>query len=121
MHAPQVLQLISHLAPVTQKLTQLLISQACLEQHPLPGPSNPPWAGRDLFIPTARGEQLMSAVIALAQPSQQTPADQSLIRALVHRFGLLASAQDAIAKVSLLEEVSLTYVSPACLHSTLLA
>ena len=97
--SPQVLQLISHLAPVAQKLTQLLISQACLEQHPLPGPSNPPWAGRDLFTPPARGVQLMAAVIAMAQPSQQISPDQSLIRALIHRFGLVASAQDAIAKV----------------------
>ena len=99
--ALQILQLISHMAPVAQKLTQLLLSHCCLEKHPLPSPSNPPWAGRDLFTPTARGEQLMAAVIAMAQPIQQTPADQSLLRALIHRFGLVASAQEAIAKVTL--------------------
>lgn len=99
--ALQILQLISHMAPVAQKLTQLLLSHCCLEKHLLPSPSNPPWAGRDLFTPTARGEQLMAAVIAMAQPSQQTPADQSLLRALIHRFGLVASAQEAITKVTL--------------------
>lgn len=41
----------------------------------------------------------MAAVMALAQPSQQTPADQSLIRALIQKFGVVAAAQEAIVKV----------------------
>lgn len=115
----QLLQLISHLAPIAEKLTDLLLKQACLEQHPLPSPSNPPWASRDLFTPTARGEQLMAAVMAMAQPSQQISADQSLIKTVTQGGGLVAAAQEAIAKVGA-AQVTQRYLYIMCCCSILL-
>lgn len=95
----QISQLTHQLAPISQKLTQLLVSQACLQQHPLPGLSNPPWAGKEVFTPAAKGAQLMAAVIAMAQPSQQLEPHQTLLKAEVHQFALVPATQEAIAKV----------------------
>lgn len=91
---------LNHLSPATQKLTQLLISQACLQANPAPELPHPPWGTSQAFSPAARGEQLMAAVMALAQPSQHITGPATLLGALIGGYGLVAAARSAIEKVS---------------------
>ena len=96
----QVLHHLRHLIPASQKLTHLLVSQACLQASPVPQLTRPPWGGGQAFSPAAKGELLMAAVMAMAQPSQHTQGSATLLNALLSSFGLAAAAQSAIAKVS---------------------
>jgi len=96
----QVLHHLRHLIPASQKLTHLLVSQACLQASPVPQLTRPPWGGGQAFSPAAKGELLMAAVMAMAQPSQHTQGSATLLKALLSSFGLAAAAQSAIAKVS---------------------
>lgn len=89
-----------HLVPASQKLTYLLVSQACLQASPVPQLTQPPWGGGQTFSPAAKGELLMAAVMAMAQPSQHTQGSATLLKALLSSFALAAAAQSAIAKVS---------------------
>lgn len=96
--AAQALHHLRHLIPASQKLTHLLVSQACLQASPVPQLTRPPWGGGQAFNPAARGELLMAAVMAMAQPSQHTQGSATLLKALQGSFGLAAAAQSAIAK-----------------------
>lgn len=98
----QVLTSLRHLHASTQKLVHLLVSQACLQQHAPPEVSKPPWAGKSTppFSPAGRGELLMAAVMALAQPSHYTQGPATLLNTLLSGFALAVAAQSAISKVS---------------------
>ncbi|DBB14005.1 TPA: hypothetical protein ACH3X3_000976 [Trebouxia sp. C0006] len=98
LQAAQVLHHLRHLIPASQKLTHLLVSQACLQASPVPQLTRPPWGGGQAFSPAAKGELLMAAVMAMAQPSQHTQGSATLLNALLSSFGLAAAAQSAIAK-----------------------
>lgn len=98
----QVLHHLRHLGPASQKLTHLLISQACLQANPLPQMTHPPWGSTQAFSPAAKGELLMASVMAMAQPSQHTQGPAALLKTLLSFHGLAAAAQTAIAKVGLL-------------------
>ena len=100
LSSSQVLHHLRHLIPASQKLTHLLVSQACLQASPVPQLTRPPWGGGQVFSPAAKGELLMAAVMAMAQPSQHTHGSATLLNALLSSFGLAAAAQSAIAKVS---------------------
>ena len=100
LSSSQALHHLRHLIPASQKLTHLLVSQACLQASPVPQLTQPPWGGGQAFNPAARGELLMAAVMAMAQPSQHTQGSATLLKALQGSFGLAAAAQSAIAKVS---------------------
>lgn len=98
---PQTLQVqchLGHLNPASQKLTHLLISQACLQANPAPELPHPPWGTSQAFSPAARGEHLMAAVMAMAQPSQHTQGPATLLKTLITAYGLAADARSAIAK-----------------------
>ena len=86
--------------PASHELTHLLVSQACLQANPAPDLPHPPWGTSQAFTPAARGEQLMAAVTALAQPSQHTQGPATLLKVLINAYGLVAAAQSAIEKVS---------------------
>ncbi|KAL3156739.1 hypothetical protein ABBQ38_001014 [Trebouxia sp. C0009 RCD-2024] len=98
--AEQVLTSLRHLHASTQKLVHLLVSQACLQQHAPPEVSKPPWAGKSTppFSPAGRGELLMAAVMALAQPSHYTQGPATLLNTLLSGFALAVAAQSAISK-----------------------
>ena len=98
----QVMNSLRHLHAATQKLVYLLVSQACLQQHAPPQVSKPPWTGQSTgpCSPAGRGELLMAAVMAMAQPSQYTQGPATLLNTLLSTFALAASAQAAISKVT---------------------
>ena len=99
MSAWQVLHQLRHLGPALQKLSSLLISQACLQATPTPQLPQPPWGGPQAFSPPVKGELLMAAVMAMAQPCQHTLKAAALFNGLLTSYGLAAAAQAAIAQV----------------------
>lgn len=85
----QVVHHLNHLQLALLKVAQLLITQACLQQHALPSTVTSEMPHLSALTPLRRGDKLMEAIMAAGRFMWLTAAYRLCCCLVCHRLSLL--------------------------------